>query len=111
MDHSTPLERYVNQRLDKITELLKKEKDSTPFFQEVWLKANKQHPHHGAEVHVRTPQFDLNAHEEDTEMYVAIDKAVERMISLIKKEKEKTREKNQKIETEKSEFSSDKYKL
>lgn len=111
MDHSVPLERYVNQRLDKITELLKKDKDSTPFFQEVWLKANQQHPHHDAELHVRTPQFDLNTHDEDTEMYVAIDKTVEKMISLIKKEKEKTREKNRKIETEKSDFSSDKYKL
>ncbi len=111
MSTSEPLEQYANEKLNKIMDLLKEESKQSPFYQEVWLKANSQHPHHRAEIHVKTSYFDLNTHAEDAKMYVALDKATDKMIKLIKKEKEKLIDKNRKIETNKTEFASDKYKL
>ncbi|MFH1644152.1 MAG: HPF/RaiA family ribosome-associated protein [bacterium] len=111
MDHSIPIEQHVNARLDKISELLKNVDNITPYFQEIFLKANKQHPHHRAELNVKTPLFDLHTHDENPKMYVAIDNAIDKMIGLIKKEKAKIRDKNKKVENEKAEFASDKYTL
>jgi ribosomal subunit interface protein len=111
MPHSDPMERHANEKLNKIEDMLRYPEDTTPFFVEVWLKANKQHPHHRAEIHLKTPNLDLNAHDEGTDMYVSLDNSIDKIVSLIKKEKEKREDKEQKPETEKGEFASDKYPL
>lgn len=111
MEHSVPMEQHINSKLDKITELLKNVDNITPYFQEIFLKANKQHQHHRAELNVKTPRFDLHTHNENPDMYVAIDKTIDKMVELIKKEKSKSRDKTQKVENQKNEFASDKYKL
>ena len=111
MPHSDPLEQHANQKLIKITELLSNEENLSPFHVELWLKANKLHPHHAAELHLKTPRFDLNAHDEGTAMYIVIDNTIDKLIKLLIKEKEKRNDKTKKQETDKSKFSSDKYKL
>ena len=111
MSHSLPMEQHINAKLDKITELLKNVENITPYYQEIFLKANKQHSHHRAELNVKTPRFNLNTHNENSDMYAAIDKTIDKMIELIKKEKSKLKDKTQKVETEKTEFTSDKYTL
>ncbi len=110
MPHSDPLEQHASQKLDKIKDFLKDE-TATPFFVELFLKANKQHPHHRAELHLKTPKYDLNAHDEGADMYISIDNAIDKVVKLLKKEKVKQKDKDQKVETEKSKFISDKYKL
>jgi ribosomal subunit interface protein len=90
--------------MDKITALIKNHENLHPFSQTLLLTANKQHSHHRAELIVKTPQFSLSAHDEKPDMYVAIDSVVDKMVKLIKKEKEKARDKNRKGETEKSSF-------
>lgn len=111
MDHSNPIEQHANQKLDKIKELLKNAENITPFTQTLFLKANKLHPHHRAELNLKTPRFNLNSHAEGTDMYVAIDNTVDKMVKLIKKEKDKLQDKIQKTGSEKSDFIEDKYTL
>lgn len=102
MPHSDPLEQHTAQKLEKIREYVN---DSLkPFNIEVWLKANKQHPHHAVEIHLKTPRFDINAHHEGTDMYVVVDQTIDKIVSQIIKEKEKVRDKHHKVETEKSKF-------
>lgn len=111
MDHSDSIENHANEKLNKIEEMLKGSDWQTPMFIELWLKANKQHVHHKADLHLKTPQFDLNSHDENTDMYVAIDNAIDKMVKLLKKEKSKIKEKTKKTNTEKRNFADDKYTL
>ena len=111
MPHSDPLEQHASTKLDKIKDFLKDAENITPLHVELHLKANKQHPHHRAELQLKTPRFNLNSHDEGTDMYVVIDNTIDKMVTLLKKEKQKSRDKTQKTETNKSKFSSDKYKL
>lgn len=105
MPHSAPLEQHALTKLTKIEEILKAQAEATPFTVEMWLKANKQHPHHAAELHVRTPIFNLHAHDEGPDMYIVADNTIDKMVTLLKKEKERMLEKFQKPETDKKNFS------
>jgi ribosomal subunit interface protein len=113
MEHSTPIEEHTREKLEKLHDLLKKEEQVPPFFVEFWLKANKLHPHHSAELHLKTAQLDLHSHDEGTDMYVAIDNTIDKMVALVRKEKAKNRDKYHKAEKEKNKFtdSEDKYTL
>lgn len=113
MDHSSPLEDHASQKLSKIEDLLSKEQYGTPQHIDLWLKSNKLHPHHSVEIHLKTPQFDLNAHDEGTDMYVVLDNAIDKMVRLLKKHKEKSVDKNHKAKTDKKDFidKDDKYTL
>ncbi|MFH1461724.1 MAG: ribosome-associated translation inhibitor RaiA [bacterium] len=109
MEHSEPIEKHANEKLNKIEEMLKG--GQTPMFVELWLKANKQHVHHKAELHLKTPLFNLNTHYEDPDMYFAIDNAIDKMAKLLRKEKDLLKEKEQKPNTDKKTFADDKYSL
>ena len=104
MPHSEPLEAHTKEKIDKIFEVLKRATETTPFNVEVWLKAHKTHPHHVAEMHLKTKNFDLMAHDEGPDMYVAVDNTVDKMVRLIKKEKERMSDRHHKIENEKKSF-------
>lgn len=104
MPHSIPLETHANDKLAKITDLLKHDADAHPLFVELWLKANKQHPHHASELHLKTPHFDLHTHFEGPDMYMVIDTTIDKMVTLVKKEKGKVRDKQHKVITPKAEF-------
>ena len=104
MSHSEPMEEHAIQKLEKISDFLKVSEQQSPYGVELWLKANKQHPHHAVALHLKTPHLDLNAHDQGTDMYVAIDNTIDKMVSLIKKEVSKKRDKYRKVETEKSNF-------
>lgn len=104
MEHSAPLEKHANQKLDKVLDVLREE-TNPPFFAEMWIKANRQHPHHSVEIHLKTPTMNLHAQDENPDMYIAVDSAVDKMVSLIKKEKERRREDRRHPDTDKSKFS------
>lgn len=103
MSHSQPMEDHAQEKLQKIVEICGT--DQSPLNIELWLKANKLHPHHSAELHVKTAKFNLNAHDEGTDMYIVIDNTIDKMVGLLKKDKERSREKYHKPETEKKNFS------
>jgi len=113
MPHSDPLEQHTRQKLEKLHELLQANDGKPPFFVEFWLTANKLHPHHSAKLHLKTSLFDLNAHDEDTDLYVVIDNTIDKMVTLVRKEKSKQHDKDRKPDTDKNSFtdSEDKYTL
>jgi len=111
MPHSEPLEQHALQKLVKLEELLKREKNATPMHIEVFLKSGKPHPHHRVELILKTPNLSLNSHEEHPDMYIALDNAVDKMVSLVKKSKERSRDKERKAGNAKEAFSTDKYTL
>jgi ribosomal subunit interface protein len=106
MEHSDPMESHVTQKLQKVSDLLKNEENLNPLFAEFWLKANKQHPHHEADFHLKTPRFDLHSHDSGPDMYIVIDNAIDKMVAQLKKEKEISRDKYRKAGTEKKKFNS-----
>lgn len=104
MPSSAPLEQHAREKVKKCIDLIEGQAEHLPFFIEFWLKANKQHPHHAAELHVKTGRLDLNTHEEGTDLYMVIDNTVDKMVALIKKEKERLLDKTHKPDTEKQRF-------
>ena len=111
MPHSAPLEAHAIEKLEKIHDFLKRSDESTPFYVELWLKAHKTHPHNIVELHLKTPRFDLNAHDEKVDIYVALDNAIDKIVAQLKKVKSKVQDKEQKEVNEKKEFAADKYTL
>lgn len=111
MDHSEAIENYATEKLAKVSEMLADSEWKKPMHMEIWLKANKQHAHHKAELHLKTPQFDLNTHYEEPDMYKSIDNVTDKMVRLLKKEKSKIKDKQHKAETDKQIFTDDKYSL
>lgn len=111
MPQSDPIEAHIREKIVKIEEFRGNDPDPQPFFVEFWLKANKEHVHHRAEIHLKTPRFSLDTHHEDPDMYWAIDHAIDRMVNMLKKEKEKARDKERKIDTDKKDFANDQFTL
>jgi len=109
MPHSDPMEEHVRQKLEKITEILHDEAELTPFNIDVELRANPSHPHHRVNVHLKTAHLSFNTHEEGTDMYFAIDSAIDKMVEIAKKEREKRKDKRRGSSGPKADFESDKY--
>lgn len=104
MPHSDPLEAHAREKLKKIGDVLHGQVDATPFNIELWLKANKQHPHHAAELHVKTPIFNCNAHHEGPDLYIVLDTTIDKMVAQLKKEKERRLDDIHKPDTAKKKF-------
>jgi ribosomal subunit interface protein len=113
MPHSDPIEKHTLEKLEKLHELLKNDDQKPPFYVEFWLKSKKPHPHHRAELHLKTSMLDLHSHDEGPDLYVAIDNTIDKMVTLVRKEKAKKRDKYMKAENEKRAFTEndDKYTL
>jgi ribosomal subunit interface protein len=103
MEHSLPIEQHATQKLDKILDVLRDDVQP-PFYSEMWIKANRQHPHHSVELHLKTSRFSLNSRDEGTDMYIVIDSTIDKMIILIKKEKEKQKDLLKHPNNEKAKF-------
>jgi ribosomal subunit interface protein len=114
MEHSSPLESHAHQKIEKIKSMFSDAEAVTPFFVELWLKAHKTHPHHGAELHLKAGELDLHAHEEGTDMYVVVDNTIDKIVEQIKKHRALMKNKSKrdhKEESEKGLFTDDKYTL
>jgi len=104
MPHSEPMELHAREKLQKLLEFIKDQNNMMPLSVEMWLKANKLHPHHAVEINLKNRALTLNAHHEGPDMYIAIDTAIDKMITQMIKEKERMLEKSHKPETEKKKF-------
>lgn len=107
MDSSQPMREHAEEYLEKVASLLPE--NEQPCVAELCLTSNPQHPHHKAELDLRTKNFNLHTHEEDTKMYLAIDKTIDKMVALLKREKNKLDDKHHKQVTEKSRFEAENY--
>lgn len=103
MEHSAPLELHISQKLDKLQELLRNEEK--PQIVEVNLRAGHIHAHHEIEIHLKTKNFTISSRiHEGPDMYLVFNNAFDIITKLLTKEKEKLRDKHQKLDTEKKNF-------
>jgi ribosomal subunit interface protein len=109
MQHSAPLEAHARTKLEKLTEFMRGSEAIQPFGAELHLDNQKVHPHHHVELHLRVGHTLLHSRAEGPDMYVAVDQAIDKMVTLLVKEKDKFKDKKHKQENEKSKFGSDKY--
>ncbi|MBL4587769.1 ribosome-associated translation inhibitor RaiA [Candidatus Babeliales bacterium] len=105
MPHSDALEAHSNQKLDRLTSMIKHDEENEDAYSlEFHLKSQEKHSHHRADLHVKIPQMSLHTHDEHPEMYIAVDNTIDKMVSLYRKEKDKLKDKQRKVETDKSKF-------
>jgi len=108
MSHSDPMEAHTREKLAKIAEILHDEAELSPFNLDIVLTGNPHHAHHRADLHLKTAHFNFHTHEENADMYFAIDSTIDKMVEIAKKEREKRKGKHRNSGP-KGDFSSDKY--
>lgn len=106
MPHSDALENHARERMAKIETLFKHSAHEQPISLELFLNANSAHTHHNVELKLNAGQYHLASHDESDDMYLATDKAIDRMVALVKKEKAKNGDKKHRVQTEKTAFAS-----
>lgn len=113
MESSPNLEAHANQKLERLESILKQDEEPTPLSIELWLKSQKMHPHNACELHLKTPRFDLHAHDEGTDLYIVLDNTIDKMMRLYRDAKSKAKTKEKHAKTEKRNFTveKDKYTL
>ena len=85
---STPvLEEFINTHLAKIEKLL--ENEPTPVMIDVIIEPSPVHAHNRVEIKVNSPHYNLVAVHEGPEMYQEIDRVTDKMVSEIRRAKEK----------------------
>lgn len=87
LEHSPQIERFINERLVKVEELLSSER--TP--KSIDFVLTKEHIGviYEAQFHVVTPDFNLYTKREGKDLYSIIDDTIETMLQDIRKAKEK----------------------
>jgi ribosomal subunit interface protein len=107
MPHSNALEAHVREKMGKIKTLFKHSQVDHPFFAELFLNAQTAHTsHHTVELRIKTSQFHLTTHDQGTDMYTVCDRTIDKMVSVLKKEKAKAGDKKHRVQTEKTAFAS-----
>lgn len=97
MESSPVLEEFANKHLEKIEKLLENER--TPIVIDLVMDASVVHAHHKVELRVSTPNYDLFAHHEGTELYQEIDRVTDKMIKEIRRAKERLLDEAKKKDT------------
>jgi len=105
MPHSAALENHIREKLRKVESLFKNRSDQS-LFVEFFLNAHTQHTHHAAEMRIKNGTISATTHDEGPDMYVVADNVIEKMITIIKKEKAKISHKKHNVITDKRVFSS-----
>ena len=103
MDHSENLESHTLKKLQKLEEFCTDA--ALPLYAEVWLKAENTRPHHKADVNVKVNKLDLHTSSESRDLYVAIDEAIDKMVTVLKKTKAIEQDKHRSTESDKRNFS------
>lgn len=89
MEHSAPMEDYVNKQLEKIETFL--ESEPTPIYIDMILEASKVREHPFVELRVKSPNFDCISNYEKTgvDMYDCIDRVIDTMYKQLREQKKK----------------------
>jgi len=89
MDHSVPMEEYVNKQLAKIETFL--EDEPTPIYIDMILEASKTREHPFVELRVKSPNFDCISNYEKTgvDLYDCIDRVIDTMYKQLRELKKK----------------------
>jgi ribosomal subunit interface protein len=87
MDATADLEALINDRLEKVANLLKTEK--TPQYLDFVLTAHHSGVLYKAELNTTTPDYKLYTQSEGHDMYKQIDESIDTMVDQIRKAKSK----------------------
>lgn len=90
LDHTQAIEDHITKKLSKLDEFIASE--SSPRNVTVHVKKDAQVK---IELNLATKNLHLDAHSSEYDLYAAADEAIAKLITQIKKHKEKTREKHQ----------------
>lgn len=104
MPHSDGIEAHAKEKLQKIASLFRKTEDTHPLSAELFLNAHAVHAHHEVELQIKSNHFKLAAHDTGHDMYQTIDNVIDKMLTQVKREKERLDDKNHKVATEKNIF-------
>lgn len=77
MPHSTPMEDYANQQMQRIFTFLERER--SPIYVDLFLEPSQVHAHHRVELRIKTPHFERSIHYECPDMYEALDRVCDTM--------------------------------
>jgi ribosomal subunit interface protein len=99
MEHSLAIENYAKKKSEKIDTFLKS--ISEPHDYEFHLSSHPNHAHQEISIHLKSKSLTLTVVAEGVDSYLIMDEASEKLISLVKKEKEKIRDSHRKGLTEK----------
>lgn len=109
MSSSAPMEAHAISKLDKILDFLRSTPNNSPLYVEMWLDEHRTHPHQKADLHLKTPIFDLFTSDRSTDMYLAIDNSIDKMVQLLIAEKDKMKTVEHHPHTPKTDFYNDNY--
>ena len=90
LDHTQAIEDHITKKINKLDEFIAAEE--SPRNITVHIKKDAQIK---IELNLSTKSLHLDAHSTDYDLYAAADDAVAKLITQIKKHKEKTRDKRQ----------------
>lgn len=92
MESTVALEKYADEKLEKIVRFLEHERE--PIYLDLILQAGRLHAHHRVELRIKTPRYELIVHEEEPDLYKALDSVIDRMYYQLHQEKEKLLDKD-----------------
>jgi len=90
MDHSDVMESYAREQLEKIVNFL--ENDRGPVNIDLYLEPSRVHEHHRVELHVKSPDYNLNSSYEHEGM--SFYDTLDRVIDVMYRELHETKRKN-----------------
>ena len=89
MEHSAAVENFINDKLEKVMKLIESERP--PIFVDVVINTEHGNQISDAEIRINGPHFSLVAHDQEREMYAAIEKAADRMFKEVSEMRKKRR--------------------
>jgi ribosome-associated translation inhibitor RaiA len=85
MEHSVPTEKHAHEQLAKIEHLL--ENEQTPIYLNLVLEAGRPHAHHKAELHVKSPHYDIFVEEEGPHLIQIMDTVIDTVYRKMQEKK------------------------
>ncbi len=102
MPHSEALEDHANSKIDKLEKLLAG--TGLPQEIEVHIKYNPHRAHHEIEINLNSKEIRTEAHSVNSEIYIAVDEAMEKIIEAVRRSKDRHTTEMHRKETEKKLF-------
>jgi len=87
IDHSSVMEDYSNQQLEKVLEFLKNER--SPVYVDLVFEPSRVHAHHKIELRVKSPSYDRISNYEGTNFYRTLDRVIDTMYHELREEKKR----------------------
>jgi ribosomal subunit interface protein len=87
MDHSAVIEEHTRKQLQKLDKFFEKER--TPKSIHFIIEAHPLHAHHKIELLIKSPNYDLMAHDEGNDLNKLIEDVIDTMLVEMRKAKDK----------------------